>query len=193
MGIFTFIRAAKNMIINGGNYSFIAKNIAMIYYVIENSDFGKILSEEQKLFATALCDTYEYLQSGEMSVEDIMETVFLGTELANPTYGFYGIFEVVDNRNLINVTMALEALIFSKHSDLEYQAIVNNVIKNKEKISETINKALVLKEKCDLYNVIYDNVNIWINDKDFQKIIFMYNDSAVSSMMSNFGRLMSEM
>ena len=42
MGFFRWIKANKS---DGGNFGFVAKNIASIYYVIRNTDFGKQLTK----------------------------------------------------------------------------------------------------------------------------------------------------
>lgn len=193
MIISNFFRALKYMATSGGNFKFIAKNIATIYYVINNSEFGKQLPESQKLFATALCDTMAYTFSGKLSEDDIMEAVFTGTVIAEGSRGLYKKYENMKNRDLINVTMQIEALIFSVDTNVSPTDIINSVINNRKKIATTVNKTLSLGEKCDIYSVVYDNVNIWINDKDFRELVYLYDDDKISRLRAKFGKAMSEM
>lgn len=179
-------RAITYMFTSKGNFGFIARNMALIYHIVDNSDFGRRLTKSQKLYATALCDTYTYLQSGELSPKYLMEVVFSGTHFTEYQSGLFAKYENMPNADLINTTMHIEVLIFSIDTDVPYTNIIDSVIKSRQLIAKTINKTLENSNNDDLYETVYKNVSLWLTDKDFQNLIMKYNSNAISDLYVKF-------
>lgn len=171
MDIFSYYNleeAIKNQMKAGGNFAYIAQNIATIYYVIKQSNFGKSLTNAQLLFATALCDTIYYIQSGDISVEEIAMYAKIA---ATPST------LMRRNKYLKDLAVYIEALIFSiEVPEFEYDEIIDEIIKDTTQIDIMIDKTIEEGEKSYLYHTVYENVNIWINEDAFRDIVLSYDE-----------------
>lgn len=160
-------------------FNFIAVNMAVIYYVIKNSKFGKTLTPNQILYATALCDTASYLFSGKIDTDEIKEALFV-SQASSVKIGFYSqshnIFEYIPNRELVNLTLQIEAMIFTIDTNVDYHDIVDIVISKKDIISNQIEKTLNQGDTAPLYDTINKNISEIIKQKEFQELIYEYED-----------------
>lgn len=179
MGLLNMFRALKNSAKAGGAFGYVAQNIAIIYYVIKESKFGKQLNEDQLLFATALCDTEVYIQLGQISIEDIKDAVMYAhiqkVEIFPYSVIHGSLSDIYKNKYLISLAMQIEALIFNVDSYVNYRDIVDAVIRNKPKITNVINKTLEEKENCNIYPTVFINVTSWIRNADFQNLVLSFD------------------
>lgn len=174
MGIFGYFSAFKSMLSAGDNFRYIAQNVATIYYVIDNSKFGATITDRQKLYATALIDTYAYISNGTISLEDIARGVSAsqaGMIILFPYSRQHGIFDIRDNCDLLNLTMQLEAMIFNADSNVHPNQIIDTIVSKKDSISDMINKTISQGTKCPLYKTVLKNTNAHLQDQDFQYIV----------------------
>lgn len=178
MGLFDIFRAFKNANKAGGNFGYIAQNIATIYYVLKNSEFGKQLTEDQLLFATALFDTIIYIKESTITIEEIKESVVLSKIGHVRIFPYEKEHEAfcsnTKNRYLIGLAMQVEALIFTAEMLANYRDIVDIIVDKKAKIADTINQTLEQGKNCILYPAVYENVNRWINEQDLRKLILSF-------------------
>jgi len=185
MGIFKRLKAKKEtlkpMVDAGGNYNFIAQNIACIYYVVDNSYYCVDYDEDHKLFASALMATIAFVSDGSISINELEDAVrFSGTAvirsgLISVNHG--GINDLAhENNRLINMVMQLEALEFSCFSNMPVRAIINSVINNKQAIIEMIDKTIKEGSACPLYSKIVPFVDASFESEDFRNLVLSYGD-----------------
>ena len=178
MGLLNIIRAFKDSAKAGGNFGFIAQNVATIYYVLKESEFGKQLNEDQLLFATALCDTIPYISNEAISIDELRRAVIYSK------IGCVGIFpykvkhdspfEHYENKEIINLTMQIEVLIFSAEMLTDYHNVVNVVVDKKEQISKMVNRTLEQGHKCSIYPTILKGMNHLLNNDEIKKTILSF-------------------
>ena len=174
----TFLLQTLNMIRSGGNFGFIAQNIATIYYALSVTTFGKSLKEDQKLYATGLIDAAAYIQDGSIDISEIDDCVSMS---ALGYVGFLGttfpIMTKQDEKNfrLIAFSMQLEAYIFTSHEIIDYRSVVSAVLKNEKHVVKMINKTLLQGSTCNIFPNVLNNVLTHINSKEFQNIVLSYN------------------
>lgn len=172
--ISAIISGIKSMRAAGDNFRFIAQNIATIYYIIDNSQFGSTLNDSQKLFATALIDTYVDISKGNISIEDIVDSVYYG--IAGIVYIFpysrqNSVFDIREHKDLINVTMQLEALIFNIDTNVNPSQIIDEIFLNKDGIDDIINTTIDQGKNSPLYKNMFQKVTAMIEDIYFQQIV----------------------
>lgn len=175
--MFGFLMQILNMIKAGGNFGFIAQNIASIYYAISITPFGKGLTEEQKLYATGLIDAMVYIQEGSIDKSDIANCIDrskLGIVGFTPTVFPIKTQENEKNFRLISFSMQLEAYILTTHSTTDYKNIVYAVLNNEQRISNMINKTILQGTKCNIFPMVYVNVLNLIKSEDFRNTILSY-------------------
>ena len=182
MGI---ISGLINMISSGGNFRFIAQNMAAIYSVLQDTSFGQSLDRHHLLFATALADVQAYFWAGQMTEEDLNQAVscaltrtvsinsysrrsFSPSDTSDPLRGFS------ENMDIICLTMQVEAMIFALSSRLDSDIVVDQVIKNKKVIAKTIENGLRDIKHLRIYNAVHNNVIAWISDSEFRRTIISY-------------------
>lgn len=169
--VFTGIKAMRNA---GDNFRFIAQNIATIYYIIDNSKFGITLNDEQKLYATALIDTYVDISKGKISIEDVAEGVSYGLHgiVFVPPYSKQNdIFDIRDNRQLLYVSMQIEAMIFSIDTNVHAYQIIDQIFAHKEDIYNMIYETLEQGKSSPLYKGMLPKVTAMIEELEFQDIV----------------------
>ena len=181
MGVFNIIKAMFQSILAGGNFGYIAKNIATIYYIIENSCFGKELTEEQKLYATALCDTYNYLLNNTITIDEIQRAVFFakaGIVGIGPYIKPLGLLNsgLGENEDVIYLAMQIETLIFSVATKNDYHDVVDMVLSSKDKIANMVNKTIEKGKNGSLYSSLNKNVNMHLCDSAFRNIVLSYEE-----------------
>lgn len=181
MGLFSFLSQMKKAKSAGGNFGFIAQNIGAIYTALGKTEFGKSLSESEKLYATGLIDTFAYLQQGTLTPRDIAMAMAYGTA-GEVCLNFYRVqhgnafFKQEKNEELIDFTMALEAKIFEvSNTGVDYRSLVDLVVENKQTISDMINKTLAEGENCNIYREVMSNVVVHAASPAFQEIVKNYN------------------
>lgn len=181
MGLFGILKTIKNAKKAGGNFGYIAQNIATIYYVLKESEFGKQLNEDQLLFATALCDTISYVESGNITIEELYSSVIqskIGVVSIFPYEVRHDSFlnnTTTKNKYLIGLTMQIEALIFSAEMLANYHDVVDSVVERKSEIAKMVNKTLQEGKKGNLYPAVLSNISIWLKDNSFRQIILDFD------------------
>lgn len=176
MGILNFFSSYKSMIKAGGNFRFVAQNIATIYYVVDHSAFGRTLNDTQKLYATALIDAYAYIINGTISMEDVARGVSLaqaGITSLFPYHRQHGILYCHDHSDLIHLTMQLEAMIFNVDTNVHPDQIIEMVVSQKENIADIVDKTILQGSRSPLYNNVLKNVTVHLEDPDFQYIVLV--------------------
>ena len=179
MGIFSYLNALRNSLSSGGNFSYIAQNIATIYSVVNDSTFGKRLSDEQKYFATALIDTALYISNGTLSIDELADAVSYSQTkriVLPPFERYLNIFDFRENYELLCLTMQIESMIFHVDTNVSANQIINLVIQNEEEISLVINKTLSDGFNGKLYKKMYPSICSHLDDVDFQHIVLSYEE-----------------
>ncbi len=163
----------------GGNYGYIAKNIATIYYIIEHSQNSSLFTEEQKLYATALIDCYGYLENGIFSIYDLTRAVqysqagIICVDLYHQMNSPFTDFS--DNRDLVNLTMQLEALIF-RGMGADAHTCVDSVISKKAKIEKMIRKTLSDAPNGEMFHKVFPFVTKSLADDAFKEMVLSYQE-----------------
>ena len=175
MGIITGL---ANLISGGGNFRFIAQNMAAIYSVMKDTPFGQSLDNSHLLFATALADVQAYFMTGEIEEDDLSDAVSsaLARRVSVNFYSknCYEYFDYEENMDLICLTMQIEAMLFALSSNVDYRVVVDQVIAHKKVIAKTIHKSLDNITDLKIYGSVYANVTAWAADSTFQNIVCAY-------------------
>ncbi len=180
MGLFANLSQLRKAAKAGGNFGFVAQNIAAIYYAIPLTPFGKTLSEDQRLFATGLIDASIYINNGSITSEDIEDCVLMG-KTGNVCIGLYRVqhremFDLEDNATLVGFAMQLEAFIFcADMPKMDYRDIVNAVVQKKGIIASTISKTLQEGTKSSIFPAVMQNTTIMMASPDFQNVVSSYS------------------
>lgn len=177
MGLFDrFKKKSKN---KSTNFEYFAQYIATIYYVLKESNFGKQLNDKQLLFATALCDTIDYIDSGTMTVEEIQESVMYAQIGCVGIFPYRvqhdSLFSKEEHKDLIGLTMQLEALIFASAMIADYHEIVDIIVEMKPLISQTVIQTLEQGRRSSIYSIIYQTVTIYLNDSNFRNAVLSFD------------------
>lgn len=186
MGFFDFFRKAKqvkNGMAAGGNFGFIAQNMACIYYVVDNHPLTKDLPSQNKLYATALFDLIAYLMDGSMDINMIaagVRAAYHGDiRIGFTTRSHSTMFGVGGNSEyprLVNTTMQVESMIFMlSNPEFGVDRIIDSVIENKEVIEQMVDKTMAEGDKCNLYNNVFQNVNGYLREESILEIIKQFD------------------
>jgi hypothetical protein len=159
----------------GDNFTYIAKNMATIYYVIKNSDFRKNLSERRILYATAYIDTLRYIRKGTIE-EGVLKA---SVDLANVGYLVLGDYKKyyqdysrqMKNEIFTKFTMQIEVLIFGVDSNLSNMDIVESVYMKRKEIEEEINKTLTEGENSSMYKKVKRNINSLLSNEETREYL----------------------
>lgn len=160
------------------NFEFIAQNIAAIYCCLRDTPFGATLSEPQLLYATGLCDTVAYLQAGQISYQDIEDSVssalcgLLSLEFCYQQ--IRGILESYENDHLINFAMQIGVLICFAEMQVSPRAIIDCIVSKKKVISDAINSSMRDVTNLAIYNNVRSNVSIWASSPEFQSLVLQF-------------------
>lgn len=148
----------------GGNFAFIAQNVAAIYHATYIPNFGKSLSEPQRLLTTALLDTQTYLAEGTISVTELLSAVRrVCQEPASASPGQRSV------KRLVDLTTQLELMIFQVDTKLDPRDIRTQVTRHLPQISEMIRRTLSDVENCPIYPNVVSNTCIILSDRGFQE------------------------
>ncbi len=180
MKLTDLFKAFKSGTTEGGNYRYIAENVATIYYIIQNSEFGKKLTEKQLLAGTALIDLMPYIQNQTIRAVELSDAL-LQADVGEVSISFFSkrhsdMFEQYPNKKLVNLVMQLEAMIFRADSNMSNQVIVDAVIGNKSVIQNAIEKVLLEGKEGKCYSTILSRVTDYINDEGFQQAVLAYKN-----------------
>lgn len=148
----------------GGNFTFIAQNIAAIYHATYLPTFGKSLTELQRLLATALLDMQVYLADGTISVTELLSVVrrvYLEPASVSP--------DQQSVKHLTDLTAQLELIIFQEATNLDPLDIYTQITQHLPQISEMIRRTLSDIESCPIYPNIASNTCIILSDCGFQE------------------------
>lgn len=129
----------------GGNFGYIAQNVATTYIAVCQYAEDKKYGTSQLLYATGLIDIIPYIKSGQMSEGRIKTCIKCGDE---------GI-------------VALNAY-------MDYRDIVNSIVSKKKQISKVINKTIKQGVRSPLYPKIESVVSMMLKDEDFLKTVEDY-------------------
>lgn len=177
MGIFNMLSQYKSMLKAGDNFRFVAQNIATIYYVVDHSAFGHTLNNSQKLYATALIDTFAYIQNGRISMEDVARGVSIakaGATALFPYRQLHGMLYCHEHSDLIHLAMQLEAMIFNADTNAHPNQIIDMVVSKKEDIANMVTKTMDQGCRSPLYKNVFNNISGHLQDPDFQYIVLAY-------------------
>lgn len=181
MGALAYIKAIFQAISSGGNFGFIAKNIATIFYIIDRSQYSKGFTEAQKLYSAALIDVIKYLFDGVISVNDVEKAVtnsmcgIVGINFYTKPIGLYDMGKY-QNQHLVHMIMQMEMLILSVSCNYNYRDIVDMVISKKEKIIHTVDAVLARPEKNKSYSEIETITLNQLKDEHFRNIVLSFNN-----------------
>ncbi len=156
------------------------EDLASIFYVLKESEFGKILSDEQLLFACAILHLSKFLKKGLITFSEIKNAIILGQKNVCKLGNFEQLhrnFQDEDSiaTDLIGFSMQLECLKYYIETKIPTNEIVNSIVAKKEKIIIQILKTLQRGENNNLEQTIIDNVNTMLNDTYFKNLVINYN------------------
>ena len=183
MGLISFIKrllgfteTTTQVISAGGNFRFVAQNIATIYCIVEHSSFGKTLTKEQKMYAAALIDMYAYLSKGAYQPIDVAMAVDYargGIVSLFPHNKVHGLLDRNENADLVNLSMQLEAMIFSVDTNVPDKEIVDMVVSEKSTISDAVNQIVSQGSNGAMYKKMYTYVQQHLSDPSLQNIVLV--------------------
>ena len=173
MGIF-FNRPKVN------NFDLIATNVGIIYEIIDESAFGHTISEDQKLFATAVMDLETYIMNGEFNYDDIQRAVLsskIGTltsaySFARKTHGFMDYDEF---SNLLSLVMQIELMVFECDTHIDPYLIMDELIKQKEHLRELVGKTQRAPRNFEVFNTVKMFAMKYLNDDGFKKKVLHFS------------------
>lgn len=184
--IIIYILVQKNRlnITKGGNLTFIASNITAAYCIFRDTPFGKTLSEEQLLCATALCNGSHYLATGELSLDTIKSSVgyaLTGT-IGNFAYnvshsGDFALLNNYEDKHLFHVfglSMQLEYMYFCVDTDFTTKELCDSLISNKKIIESVVKKTYKNPKASPTYSYIHATISRMISDADFRDLVKTY-------------------
>lgn len=181
-----FFKAIINMIRAGGNFGYVAQNVATIYNVITNSPSLQTINYKQTLFAVALCDLTSYYKKGLLQIEDAayaVDAACLGCLLTNSNIITHS--DTSDDcmpELLVNLTMELLLIVYCLDTRHDESIIMQSILENKDKIRKTIDKELKKGSKGSLYKDVYRNIHIYcLCNKNNREVILNY-ESYVSNV-----------
>lgn len=183
MGFFACIKAIFQAFSSGGNFGFIAKNIATIFCIVDRSQYSNGFTEAQKLYATALIDVMKYLDD-VISVNDVEKAVtnsmrgIVGIDFYTVPIGLYDMGKY-QNQNLVHMIMQMEMLIFSVSCKYNYREIVDMVISEKEKIIHTVDATLAQPVKNKSYSELEAITLNQLKNEQFRNIVLSFNNILV--------------
>ena len=166
--LFAKLNNIEKMIEAGGNFAFIAQNIATIYCVVKESDVGKQFNEEQTLYATTLFDLMAYINDQEIKISEISDIVNEGLSLAKILPDNQG------NAKLIGVALKTEQKCFELSTNVDISTINNQVVGQLDIISDVIKAILLDPEKSSIYKNVFENVTNWLNNSTLIKYIIEF-------------------
>ena len=175
MGLFS--RSHRQSDAAGGNFNYIAQTLATQYTILTNSDYGWMLSEDERLYAVALINAAPSIRSGAIDGEEVYSAVedssvgLLHLETASRRWG--GIAES-ELQRLFNLLLQLEALTFRGHSDVDDEAILDMILEQKADILATMKKTLQQSVGSPLYDQLLPAVKQLIEDRMFQYLVSTY-------------------
>lgn len=182
MGFFDLFnkgRQLTRMIEAGGNYAFIAQNMACIYNVVNEDARTRFLPEKNRLLATAIFDLMGYLKDGELELMDI-EWMMSEAEVGAIAVGFNrkphsGLTDTSEYKDLVNLTMQVEtSIFFLAEPDLGGEDIMQSVLQRKDLITKVIEGTIAEGQQCRLYNDVRANIDLYLSDPDLIKYLGAY-------------------
>ncbi len=151
------------------NFTLIAENMATIYYIIKESQYGSKLTENQILYATGFIDTLSYLMSESITDEEIKQAVTLGyigqCKLDTYLKPHRAMLEFGENQPLIGMIMQIECLIFYQDTGMRARELIDMVISQKEKIEAATLGTLAQGSESKYYNDLFPLVMQILNDE----------------------------
>ena len=180
MNIFQRIRLYIKALFSGGNPTWIAQNVACIYYCIDQHPFCTHLIDDEKLYAAALIDSASYLSRQALGTNDIKDAVRYGSlgfvSLFPYQVQHRKLFDFEENASLIGLVMQLEADFFRLDSKKSSKAIVDFVIAKKHTISNAVNKTLSEGKQCSLYAGVSQTVNMYVSSEEFMEYVESFDE-----------------
>ena len=146
----------------GGNFKFIALNMATIYNAICQNDIGKKYSENERMSAMSLCDMYQYLMDGDTDPYEVVGY----TKNALKRIG-----NGSDVDKITEITIEMEYLIFATLGKFSDEVIRDCINKEYHEIRAIIEKTLCEPDSSIIKDNVYKNVYLWLEDKDFNDIL----------------------
>ena len=114
-----------------------------------------------------------------MSPQDIQDALLWGMT-GNVGLGFYTVshrdmFDFEENKNLVGLTMQLEARFFEvSDAGIDYRDIVDVVVKEKQVIAKTIERTLAEGSRCRIFPEVMQNTTIALANPGLQQMILSY-------------------
>ncbi len=179
-----FLKSIIYMICAGGNFNYVAQNVATIYNIIVNSDFAKSIDHKQLLFAVALCDLTSYYQKGLLQISDAayaVDAALTGMLSTNSSVIQHDYTHDDSIANLlVNLTMEILLIIFILNTKQDEFHITNEILKHKESTEKTIQKELSLGTKGRLYKDIFRNTYAFLLCNKNNKNVVLNYDSYIT-------------
>ena len=168
---------------NGGNFTFIAENVAAIYRALELTSFGHDLSLGRHLYATALIDTVAYLRSGQFESSDL-ELATLNAMInrisimpyERKVYPMFG--DLSYHQELVCLAMQLEAMIAFADNKITYTQAIDIVMSKKDLIESTIHRAVCNPAKLEIFETVQANVDAIVENKSFRDQVLAFDDGS---------------
>lgn len=159
----------------GGNFGYIAQNVATIYYCIkEHTDLGPTLSQPQLVYASLCIDSAAYLSQGSFLLEDLSNIVCrsstgcIGMDYMYPKRCCNPLSLDKDEFDLLScATAALEIEIFLADNNINYHAVIDAVYARYDEIASMIRRTVAQGESSPLFSSIIPTVLALCSDPSF--------------------------
>lgn len=163
----------------GGNFGYIAQNVATIFYCIkEFTDLGHALTKDQLIFAALYIDSISYLEEGSFSAQDIDDIVrFSSLGMIGNAYMYrkncFNTFSA-DNDELDHLacaTAGIEIEMFLDGCNIDYHTVIDTVYDHYDEIAAMIRKTVGQGSSSPLFDSICPLVLSLFSDPDFIQIV----------------------
>lgn len=145
------------------NFTYIAENVATIYYMVKNSDMCDHITEEEALFITGVCASTEYVRQKESFFGGIFFSVKNAThQRFIPAFSSKRFRFSCDARhkNLVGFILNLESIMFAFDTDFDHETIADCVLERQQDIADTAVLTYSLGTASRLYEHIFFNFQI---------------------------------
>ncbi|MBO4854056.1 MAG: hypothetical protein J5482_02775 [Oscillospiraceae bacterium] len=174
----------------GGDFGYIAQNVATIYYCICNfADENGELTEDQRIYASLLIDAAAHLKNGSIDPEELQTSVQMANAYEiggnffclHHVYNLFGTDAPDKYAELICATADLEVLTLSASSKIGYRAVIDQVMKNIPKIEAMVIKTIEQGVLSPLFENLRPSV-LWY----FHQPSFLEDVKSLRSVAPNY-------
>lgn len=177
MGLFNRSRQPdpiKQMQAAGGNFNYVAQNIATRYFILTNTNYGWMISDTQRMYAVALMDAAAAARAGDIEMSALSsaaEDAFISRIHLGEYSRAHGEWVDTEFECLCNLVLQIEALMFAAYTNVDPETIMDSIISHKAEIVSTVKRTLQQGKNGPLYEQLIQPVTNMINDHVFRYLV----------------------